>query len=625
LNEIFSYLDLASKVQQEFISNIINTTGSYLLSLTVPANNSLNLQTISTVKAYLKGVHSENIYINSQLKTNNYAGVIELLLISSEIFIKKIETFNEVIKFKTVVPIKNDAAHLIDDGIILLSKATSNEYSVLSEIVDLVTSFIDFKIDTISDLINLKGKSDIDSLRDSLVSEILLLNNKFSSNEYSTVTDIISAISDILSSGVAALSDTLNIIDSSDNTNSADGTFTEMVDLSGESLSSTYSTVTDILNLIDSILSSGIDALSETIDIQGILENHNRADGSLNEVVNLSSETLSNMYASITDLYLLVGNLISSEVYSISDTAILSGTHNSPVISSYLIEDIIKLNEILTLISSLVISDTLGINDSFLTDDKDGSGQRVFLSLLDTLLILDKSGYALLSSISENLEFSLVMSSLRLAISNITDNLLLDSQAIAGSLFLVPVTDSLNLESLEDISSILQELLSEELLLLLPQVDNSAKYLTYAFSPETASVSTYDNYNFEGACVFNGKYLFFNKNGIFEYGGNFDDGVPIQSEISTSALMYSTSNLKNVPSVYLGVVNSDVVILKVRTDGKGEFTYKLNKHTSNLHTQKINIGKGVIGRYFQFDLITSSEEFNLNSIEFLPLVLKRKI
>ena len=42
-------------------------------------------------------------------------------------------------------------------------------------------------------------------------------------------------------------------------------------------------------------------------------------------------------------------------------------------------------------------------------------------------------------------------------------------------------------------------------------------------------------------------------------------------------------------------------------------------------TQKVDIGKGLIGRYFQFELITQASEFNLEAIEFMPLEIRRKL
>lgn len=343
--------------------------------------------------------------------------------------------------------------------------------------------------------------------------------------------------------------------------------------------------------------------------------------------------------ASIFTLLNISLSVVSKNISTLSSSINILAINQNPGNIDVTINTILSLNTILKSIFTNSIIDFIDVQDNFLNltkvigtlleDIKLSSNtftsNKLLLTLLDSLLTIDSITTSALGTVSETIEFNLLLSSIRNSISELLEVIVSNDYISEGSIFILPLEEFLSIDSDYSIQSILQALLSDELLLVLPDISGSSNYFTYAFSPETSSTSSYTNYNFDGCCVFNSKYLFFDKSGIHEYGGNFDNGVPIQSEISTSALMYTTSNLKSVPSVYLGVVNSDTVILKVRTDGRGEFTYKLNKHTADLQTQKVSIGKGVIGRYFQFDLITSAEEFNLNSIEFLPLVLKRKI
>ena len=173
-------------------------------------------------------------------------------------------------------------------------------------------------------------------------------------------------------------------------------------------------------------------------------------------------------------------------------------------------------------------------------------------------------------------------------------------------------------------SSIFSYLINEEMLLKVP-LDGTSRYVTFLLSPETNSVSNYNNYNFISSTKFGNKYLFSNSSGLYEHGGSTDDGDSIRAEIETVAFNFNSSNLKQVPSIYLGVSSDSTVILKVKVDGKGEAIYKLNRRTNNLQTQKMDIGKGLIGRYFQFELITSAPTFNLESIDFYPIEIKRKI
>lgn len=208
-------------------------------------------------------------------------------------------------------------------------------------------------------------------------------------------------------------------------------------------------------------------------------------------------------------------------------------------------------------------------------------------------------------------------------------SLILESQGYtdtssASYVNILSLSDSLSTLDSSNSLAILKALSEDSFIIELPK-DTTGTYLAYLLSPETNSVSTYNNYNFNGCTKFNYKYLFYNKTGLYEYGGSTDNGSSIRSEIETVAFNFQTSNLKQVPSIYLGVDSTDKVILKVRVDGKAEVLYQLNKFTNNLMTQKIDIGKGLIGRYFQFELITEASEFNMESIEFYPLEIRRKL
>jgi hypothetical protein len=174
-------------------------------------------------------------------------------------------------------------------------------------------------------------------------------------------------------------------------------------------------------------------------------------------------------------------------------------------------------------------------------------------------------------------------------------------------------------------SATLLSSLSENFLITIPTASGQDTYLAYLLSPETNSVTNYNNYNFDLCTRYGSKYLFANSSGLYEFGGVTDAGSTVESIIETIAYSFGSSNRKSVPNVYLGVTNSSTFLMKVRVDGKAEVTYKIKKKTSGLDTQKVDIGKGLIGRYFQFELITKADDFKMESIEFFPVFLGRKI
>ena len=126
--------------------------------------------------------------------------------------------------------------------------------------------------------------------------------------------------------------------------------------------------------------------------------------------------------------------------------------------------------------------------------------------------------------------------------------------------------------------------------------------------------------------MFNDSVLFINKNGLFKYGGDTDNNEEIQASIKTAALSFGTAHLKRVLNVYLGVSNSGKVVIKASTDGKATTYYEITKTSENLQTQRITLGKGIVGRYWQFEIITKDNaDFELESLDFLPITLSRRV
>ena len=228
-----------------------------------------------------------------------------------------------------------------------------------------------------------------------------------------------------------------------------------------------------------------------------------------------------------------------------------------------------------------------------------------YLSLLNSL---DRS---LFGSVTEAIVIQNSISELYKLLGKIIDSInIVDSKSIY---LLIPtvIDDLLSTLSSTSIKGLFSGKISENLLVIVGDGSTNSTYIGYLLSPETNSVSNYNNYNFISSTKFGNKYLFSNSSGLYEYGGSTDNGDSIRSEVETVAFNFNSSNLKQVPAVYLGISSDSTVILKVKVDGKGEAIYKLNRRTNNLQTQKMDIGKGLIGRYFQFELITSAPTFNL--------------
>jgi hypothetical protein len=262
--------------------------------------------------------------------------------------------------------------------------------------------------------------------------------------------------------------------------------------------------------------------------------------------------------------------------------------------------------------------------DSIVTTSSTSDLTTLFSSISELLNIYNSIDKTFTSEISETLLLSDAIDVISNYLNTIISEIVLSSTEEGVRLFFVTLQEVINKEGSVTSTSSFLEALQEGFVISVGDTLDRKNYLAYLFSPETMSVVNYDNYNFDGCARFNGKHLFYNSSGLFVRGGHLDNDYPVEAYFTTKAYDFGTSDLKSVPLAYLGVTSDDVVYLKVRIDGRRESVYKLNKRTENLQTQKFPLSKG-LGRYFQFELLTNANTFDLESIEFYPLVIKRKL
>jgi len=314
---------------------------------------------------------------------------------------------------------------------------------------------------------------------------------------------------------------------------------------------------------------------------------------------------------------------INSEIVDINELIL----ENYNIISKSLLSFLDNISESINIIDdiSIYIDNLVSLIDT-LELSINSSNNIVYLnSLIELFKVLDLLDKYFNESINESLLLNPEIINILNSINELNNSFKIIESVTNYNIYISLTYDQLNLlDSSITLSNFIESLSSG--IELLVKNSKTDKYISYLLSPETFSVTEYNNYNFYGSCKFQDKYLFINNKGLFEYGGNTDDNQIIESKIKTSALTFGTSNLKQLPNFYIGVSNSGKLILKINIDGKATVYYKLNKPSKYLQTQKISIGKGLIGRYFQFELITlDNSEFTLEDMEFTPMIMKRKI
>jgi len=155
-------------------------------------------------------------------------------------------------------------------------------------------------------------------------------------------------------------------------------------------------------------------------------------------------------------------------------------------------------------------------------------------------------------------------------------------------------------------------------------VDNAGMVTTWAVNTRTNAVTTYDNYNFTGFAALGNRYIGTNKNGVYELDGETDDGAYILANIRSGFMQLNATKMSGLKGVYLAIRGRGEFFFKLITGDGREYVYKALTQPGLMNT-KINVGKGMRTRYIAWELVSTGSDFDMDSLEFVPMLSDRRV
>lgn len=153
-------------------------------------------------------------------------------------------------------------------------------------------------------------------------------------------------------------------------------------------------------------------------------------------------------------------------------------------------------------------------------------------------------------------------------------------------------------------------------------VEPSGSMTTWAVNTRTSAVTQYSNYNFNSFAATGHKYLGASSDGLYELDGDTDAGTPVIAHIKGGFMQFGQMHMSSIKGIYLGIRGAGDFVLKVETGDKKVYVYGLKAR--DFETTRVRPGKGLRARFFRFELISTGQDFDLEAIEFIPLVATRR-
>lgn len=146
---------------------------------------------------------------------------------------------------------------------------------------------------------------------------------------------------------------------------------------------------------------------------------------------------------------------------------------------------------------------------------------------------------------------------------------------------------------------------------------------TWAMNARTGSVTEYRNYEFTSFAQIGNRYIATSPEGLYELLGDDDAGTGIVARIKSGYMQFGGTKLSRLSTAYIAATGEGQMVLKIITKEGTEYLYQTD--TRDGRSTKVHMGKGQRSRYFAFELVTAGQDFDIDTLEFVPVVVQRRV
>jgi hypothetical protein len=170
---------------------------------------------------------------------------------------------------------------------------------------------------------------------------------------------------------------------------------------------------------------------------------------------------------------------------------------------------------------------------------------------------------------------------------------------------------------------ILRALIQEVIDLEIALVDPTGDVTTWVVNTRTGAISEYGNYNFNSFAQNGLHYMGASDAGLFVLDGDDDDGAPVLARLRSGYAQFGGSRYTSLRAVYIGARGEGDLLFKIDTGDGRLTTYKAR--LQDMESTKVLVGKGVRSRYIAFEILSEGQDFDLDTVEFVPAVAQRRV
>jgi hypothetical protein len=187
----------------------------------------------------------------------------------------------------------------------------------------------------------------------------------------------------------------------------------------------------------------------------------------------------------------------------------------------------------------------------------------------------------------------------------------------------IPVISGDAILLLPGVSMILQE---TALSLHAPTINVTDDIRILVTNTRNFAISEYTNFAFNSMCRFNGRYLYARSDGIYEGGGDADNGQQIQASYKTGAMDTYTTEIQRLRDAYMTFrSNGDVQLFSVGDEVNARTYFITSSPGSTIYERRVKFGRGIKDRHFNFGISNiNGSTLEIDSVKILTEPLRKR-
>lgn len=210
-----------------------------------------------------------------------------------------------------------------------------------------------------------------------------------------------------------------------------------------------------------------------------------------------------------------------------------------------------------------------------------------------------------------------------LAIATAVDSVEVSSSVVPQLLIAAKVADSFAIEKLDAVQMLFNPTLLDGVEISAGYIAPNGSFTTWVMNTRSGAVTEYADFVFNSFARMGNKYLGASDAGLYELLGDDDAGADILARVRSGFMQFGGTQLSRLKAAYVAMRGEGDIILKIITAEDEVYHYETS--TRNMRSTKVHMGKGQRSRYFAFELITAGQDFDLDTIEFVPIVVQRRV